>query len=168
MLRDGRVQCSPQDGWTEDNQLDMLKSCPGLNDPVKCQQDGPMYAGRRIQSLQHPGLYDFNENIWYEGTTTPVKEYIEQAYPDQFKSIDWSMNQQACYYEIKKQTNFNCADSEVMMLNLKIVSHGKNIILYGKSGTAWDNADTWVTNPIRITGSPKDFTGTFSFKITEQ
>ena len=54
------------------------------------------------------------------------------------------------------------------MLNLKIVSHGKNIILYGKSGTAWDNADTWVTNPIRITGSPKDFTGTFSFKITEQ
>ena len=162
------MECSSKDGWSEDNQLDILKTCPGVNEPDKCLSDSiTLYAGAESQSFSHPGLYDFNENIWAEGSTTPMKEYIQTNYEEQFNSIDWSMNHQACYYEIKKEITFGCLNDQKTRLNLKIDSHGKNIILYAKAGSSWENTNTWVTSPIRINGRAKDFTGDFFFDITD-
>ena len=77
------------------------------------------------------------------------------------------MNQQGCFYEIKKEITFACSSNEKTKLNLKIDSHGKNIILYAKAGTTWENTSTWITDPLRITGSAKNFVGNYSFEITD-
>ena len=77
------------------------------------------------------------------------------------------MNQQGCFYEIKKEITFACSNNEKTKLNLKIDSHGKNIILYAKAGTTWENTSTWITDPLRITGSAKNFVGNYSFEITD-
>ena len=39
--------------------------------------------------------------------------------------------------------------------------------MYAKSGTSWEDVNTWVTTPIRINGRAKDFTGEYNFEITE-
>ena len=36
--------CSDNGGWTTDNQLDMLKECPGINDATKCLADLELVA----------------------------------------------------------------------------------------------------------------------------
>jgi hypothetical protein len=39
--------------------------------------------------------------------------------------------------------------------------------LYAKAGTTWENTSTWITDPLRITGSAKNFVGNYSFEITD-
>lgn len=77
------------------------------------------------------------------------------------------MNHQACYYEIQRESTFGCPNGQKIKLNIKIDNHGKNIVLYVKAGTSWQNTSTWVTSPIRINGRAKDFTGEYGFEITD-
>ena len=77
-----------------------------------------LVAKAEKQTFTHPGLYDFNENIWWEGTTTPVKDYIQNNFPDAFSQIDWSMNHQACFYEIKREITFGCPAPQKIRLNI--------------------------------------------------
>lgn len=78
------------------------------------------------------------------------------------------MNHQACFYEIKRDVTFGCSDKNAgqkVRLNLKINRHGKNILLYAKAGTSWEETNDWVTQPFRLNGQAKDFTGQYSLTV---